>query len=234
MVNKYGVTTWDEADHGSNRRGNKQNNSKDVFLKLQEGPNVVRILTKPYQFVVHKGWKPSPNDPGFGWRVMCSKFNSESCTLCDAGLKTQTRWYVGVIDRRTQSYKVLDISYAVFKNIKTFSQDEDWGNPESYDIDIKVDKKADPNSYYSPVCKPKKALTEADLAIKAKIDSEYAAELLTRCTPPTNEGVLRRMESIREYVAKNGKKGALKTEDQSSEESDDSQEEDLKFEAPNA
>lgn len=208
MVNKYGMTNWDEANQERNNHS-RDKNQKDSFLKLQNGPNIVRILTKPYQYVIHKGWKVNENDAGFGWKLQCSKFNGESCPLCEQGVKTQTRWYVGVIDRASQAFKILDIAYGIFKDIKNYNADEDWGNPETYDVNIKCDKNADPQSYYSVIPKAKKPLSQADLAIKTQVEERYAEEIASRCLPPTREQLEKRMDSIRNYV--NGKaKGASK------------------------
>ena len=61
MVNKYGMTTWNDADTKSGYK-----NQKDIFLKLDSGANVVRIMTKPFQHIGHKDYKPFPEDAGFG------------------------------------------------------------------------------------------------------------------------------------------------------------------------
>lgn len=217
MVNKYGLTTWDEA--GQQPSGKGKRNQKDTDLKLDNGSNVIRILTKPYQFTIHKGYKPNESDKGYGWKVPCSNFDGESCPLCEAGVKTQQRWFIGVIDRKTQMYKVLDIGFGVFKEIKTLNQDEDWGSPETFDVDIKVNKDADPTSYYSVVPKPKKPLSQADLAIKAKVEEEYASQLLDRCRPLTRNAVENRIEGIKKYTNGAGKNGTSTTADNSEDES---------------
>lgn len=232
MVNtKYGLVTWDDADRGTGT-GNRNRNQKDTFMKMNDGSNVVRILTKPHQYVVHKGYKPNETDRGFGWRIMCSAFNGEACPLCETKVKTQTRWYVGVIDRKTQSYKVLDIGFGIFKSIKTYNQDEDWGNPESYDIDIKVDKNADPANYYSCIPKPKKPLTPGDLALKTKVEEEYMADLLIRCKPPSREDVEKRMESIKKYVAGENNKTSASSDQKNSSDQSSSNDDDLSFADP--
>jgi antitoxin component of MazEF toxin-antitoxin module len=203
MTTKYGMTTWNDA--GTSRG---YQNQKDIFLKLDSGSNNVRIMTKPFQYMVHKDYKPLPEDAGFGFKVPCSCFNGETCPLCEKGSKAGPRWYVGVIDRKTSGYKVLDISALVYTQITGYNDDENWGNPENYDINIKVNKKGGATGYYMVIPCPKKALSEADLVIKAKVQSEYSEDLLNLCKPPTREQLEKRLEGIKKSVeAKNAKNG---------------------------
>jgi len=223
MVNKYGMTTWNDADTKSGYK-----NQKDIFLKLDSGANVVRIMTKPFQHIGHKDYKPFPEDAGFGFKVPCSGFDGETCPLCEAGSKASKRWYVGVIDRKSGGYKVLDISSAVYTQITGYSDDENWGNPENYDINIKVNKSGGATGYYMVIPNPKKPLTEADLVIKAKVQSEYIDDLLALCKPPTRENLEKRLEGIKKSVeAKNAKKGVKPTSKQAAvvEETEESNEE---------
>jgi len=203
-TNKYGLSSWDDVNFGG-RSGNQP--KKDLFLRLNEGNNIMRIITKPYQYFVHR-WKDSPSDPGFGSRIKCSKFHG-SCPICDIvdnsnddrikAMKARQRWYVGVIDRVTQTFKILDISFAVFNAIKECNNDEEWGNPELYDINIKVNPKGGATGYYSVIPRGKAPLSSADLEIKKIVENTYLDEIIERCKPPTPEEVLKRMEAIRKY-----------------------------------
>ena len=114
--------------------------------------------------------------------------------LGDMGFKPKRRWLAGVIDRKTQSYKVLDMSTAVFKSVQKYVRDEDWGDPSQYDVDIVVDKQGGATGYYSVVAKPMKPLSPEDLEIKADVDLE---DLKRRCTPPTPEQVQTRIDAIK-------------------------------------
>jgi hypothetical protein len=112
------MATFGEVDYNDDvfgGDGKKQVNNKDLFLRLDEGSNELRLVTAPYQYLVHKYKKEG--DPGFGQKVSCSQIHG-SCQLCDAGDKAKPRWFYGVISRKSGTYKVLDISFAVFSQIR--------------------------------------------------------------------------------------------------------------------
>ena len=75
---------------------------------------------------------------------------------------------------------------------------EDWGDPQNYDINIKVNKNGGPSGYYSVMPKQKKPLSASDLEIKQGIDLE---DMKRRVTPPTPEQVEARVKAI---LAKKG------------------------------
>ncbi len=189
MKNIFGEVSWQDTVIGEGTE-KKVPFNKDLYLKLEKGSNIVRIVTPPHQYVQHK-WKPE-GDPGFGYRVMCSSVHG-SCPLCAKGDKPKRRWYLGVIDRKTNTYKLLDISVSVFKSIQSLVKDEDWGDPNKYDVDIKVDQAAGPAGYYTVNPKPHKALSANDLQIKEKVDME---ELKRKVSPPTPDKVQERLDKI--------------------------------------
>lgn len=199
---KYGATSWDDVEISVNRNANK----KDVFLSLENGANIVRILTKPYEFLVHQ-YKTNPKDPGFGQKVM-SSIHHGSDPLVDRGMRPKRKWLVGVIDRKTSSYRILEIGPGIFKFLQNLVRDEDWGDPSSvnngYDVNIQKDKDAAPNDYYSVIAKPKKPLSAADLELREQVDLE---DLERRCKPPTPEQVLQRVMEI-DAKSPNGPPGA--------------------------
>ena len=118
---KYGeLASWDDADISD---GND-------FMNLAEGDNKVRVFTNPYQFVVH--WVKDVT--GANRKVKCA---INGCPLCKKGLKTQYRWYVGVIHRKTGQAKILEISSQIYKGIKDHISDPEWGDVKKYDINIK-------------------------------------------------------------------------------------------------
>mgnify|MGYP006357061869 CR=1 FL=1 len=193
MTEKFGMTSWDEVEFKSNNftRG------KDQYMRLDGGSNRMRIVTRPAQYHVH-AFKEE-GDAGFGEKIRCSFPAHNECPLCAMGSKQKNRWFVGIIDRKTQTYKILDIGQSVFKEIQAYSRNEDWGDPMKYDIDLVVDKKGGASGYYKVIAIPAKPLTEADLAIKKDIDHEY---LQKKCTPPTP---LQVQEDVDRYRAKRGK-----------------------------
>src|SRR5690606_4883983 len=90
--------------------------------------------------------------------------------------------------------KILDMSTQVFKGIQELVRDEEWGDPSQYDVNIKVDKEGGPSSYYNVIPKNKKPLSSADLEIRQNVDLE---ELKRKCTPPTPEEVLKKIEFLK-------------------------------------
>lgn len=187
----FGLVGWEQVEF-TNRGGD--NKKRDFFIRLQGGSNIVRLVTKPYQYIIHK-WKENQSAPGYGDKVMCSMFHG-SCPICELGDRPKQRWYVGVIDRKTQSYKILDMSPAIFQKVQTLNRSEVWGDPGTYDVDIVVDKNAGANGYYNVVAHPKTDLSDKDVEIKTgEVDHDW---LKTRCKPPEPGEVIRQMGVIRQ------------------------------------
>jgi len=186
--NKYGMVSWDEVE---TQTVSPNQSRRDLFMRLDAGSNTIRILTKPHEYLMHR-YKTDPNDPGYGERVLSSIYHG-SDPLMERGFKPKRRWLIGIIDRSTQSYKILDLGVSIFKGIQALTRDEDWGDPSQYDVDIKVDKKGGPTGYYTVTPKQPKPLTPADLEIKSQADLE---ELKRKCTPPTVEQVNERIAAI--------------------------------------
>jgi hypothetical protein len=186
----FGEVQWGDDVFGGQDK--KMTNNKDLFLRLDVGSNELRLITQPYQYLVHK-YKKDESDK-FGQKVSCSAIHG-SCPLCLAGDKAKPRWLLGVISRKTQSYKVIDISFAVFSQIRKLANNTArWGDPTKYDIDIIVDKTAPPMSYYSVQPVSKEPLSAADQVIRDKdMDLE---DLKRRVTPPTADGVQNRINKI--------------------------------------
>ncbi len=189
MANQtFGEVSWD-SDIGGGEK--KQSNSKDLFLRLGEGSNEMRLVTQPFQYLVHKYKKEG--DSGFGQKVSCSMIHG-SCPLCAAGDKAKARWFLGVIDRKTKAYKVLDVSYAVFNQIRKLARNtQRWGDPTKYDIDIVVDKNGGATGYYSVQPISKEPLSAADQVIRDNVDVD---DLKRRATPLTPEQVQKRLDKI--------------------------------------
>jgi hypothetical protein len=175
---KYGeIEDWGEVDvkTGSD------------FMKLNEGDNVVRIVTKPYQFQV--SWLKDPTGTSRKVRSACDP----KCPLVRRGEKLQKRWYVGVIERRSNACRILEASSQIMAGIKNHADDPDWGDPRGYDINI---KRAAPGSQplYSVLAKPKKSLTDED---RTKVEAFLkATDFQKMVKPPTPEEVAERLVAI--------------------------------------
>ncbi len=187
---KFGAVDWADDFGGNSEK--KPVNNKDTWLRLDAGNNVIRLVTRPHQYLVHKGVK-AEGDKGFGQKVSCSAIHG-SCPLCDLEDKAGARWLLGVIDRKTSSYKILDVSWQVFSQIKKLANEtEVWGDPFGYDLNIIVDKNGGPTSYYSVQPRPHKPLSAEDQALRDNADLE---DLQRRVTPLTPEQVQKRMEKV--------------------------------------
>lgn len=198
MTTTFGEVNWSDDVFGDSGKSNT--NSKDLFLRLDEGSNEMRLITQPYQYLVHKYKKEG--DPGYGQKVYCSAIHG-SCPLCTLGDKAKPRWLLGVISRKTGTYKILDVSFAVFSQIRKLARNtQRWGDPTKYDIDIVVDKNGGATGYYSVQPISKEPLSAADQQIKDNTDLD---DLKRRVTPPTPDLVQKRMDKI------NGVEGPVNT-----------------------
>ena len=117
---KFGTTTWDEET--GNKRGQQGDKKRDVFMRLGDGSNPVRVITKPHLYLSHK--YKEEGDAGYGDKIMCSAPLHKSCPLCDRKDRAKKRWFVGVIDRKTNTYKILDISVTIYDQLKTLNRSE--------------------------------------------------------------------------------------------------------------
>ncbi len=192
----FGEVSWNDDVFGGDNK--KTTNSKDLFLRLDEGSNEVRLLTQPFQYFVHKYKKEG--DTGFGQKVQCSAIHG-SCPLCATGDKAKPRWLLGVISRKTNTYKILDISFAVFSQIRKYAKNAKFGDPTKYDINIEVDKNGGATGYYSVQALGKEALSAADQVIKDTVCD--LDDLKRRVTPPSAEIVQKRLDKINGVTAGN-------------------------------
>ena len=194
-MSNYGEMQWNDVVPGFK----DSVNIKDLFLRLSPGSNVIRILTNPYQYHQHR--LELDGGKKYGYRINCSKTKdpNSTCPLCEKNNAVKTRWFIGVIDRKTNTYKILDIGGLVFKGIQKYTRDADWGTDlSSYDIDIVMDPNGGPTGFYATVPKPKKPLSVSDLQLQEANDP---SELVRRTTPPTAVQVQSRIDAILEEVA---------------------------------
>lgn len=159
---------WDQADLGSND-----------FIKLEEGSNVVRIFTKPYQF--YTVWT---EDATGKQRKIRSAV--ENCPLVQRGEKPSARWYIGALNRKNDKASILEVGPQIYKQILGLRKKSNWGDPRTYDIDIERQPKGSQPLYVvSP--EPKTTLTEEN---KTEIkDFVGRVDLVKMTEAPTPEQV---------------------------------------------
>lgn len=207
MNTTFGEVSWEDDVFGASDKKPQ----KDLWLRLDDGSNEVRLVTQPFQYLCHKYKKEGA--PGFGTKINCSAVHG-SCPLCEMGDKAKARWLLGVISRKTNTYKILDVSYTVFTAIRKLAKTPRWGNPQLFDLDIIVDRNAGSTGYYTVQPIPKEPLSAADQVIKDSIDLE---DLKRRVTPPKPDQVQQRLDKINsddggQIAPKSNVKAAAKTQ----------------------
>ncbi len=120
-----------------------------AYMKLQNGDNKFRILSKPII-----GWLDWKDKKPFRFTIK----NKPDKPLTDKPIKHF--WAFVVFDYSDQQVKILEITQATIqKSIADLSKDEEWGAPFEYDI--KVNRKGeDLKTEYSVTPSPKKPISD--------------------------------------------------------------------------
>ena len=192
----FGMSSWDDETPKFTPKKEFVKTDWSNILKLVEGKNQLRIVTNPFAYFVHK-YRPvdDPECIPYADKIKCSIANG-SCKICELAAETglrslerSKRYYAGVIDRKTQSYKVIEVSPQLKDMLQELYDDDSWGEFSQYDLTIKVTK-GSPSGYYMVTPKGKSPLTAADLEIKKSVDFE---DLKRKCSPSTPEYVVKRV-----------------------------------------
>ena len=141
------------------------------FMKLQDGENKIRILSKP--IVGWLDWKDkSPH--------RFTMKNKPDKPLGDQPIKHF--WDFIVWNYNAQSVQILEITQQTIQTaIATLSKDSDWGAP--FDYDIKINKKGNKlDTEYSVTPVPKKPVS--DEIQKAALDKPCYLEALFSGSDP--------------------------------------------------
>jgi hypothetical protein len=134
--------------------GYEQPESGGNYMKLQDGENKIRILSKP--IVGWMDWKDKNPIKHF-WAFIVWNYND-------------------------QAIQVLEITQQTIQSaITNLNKDEDWGAPYEYDIKI-VKKGKDMETKYSVTPSPKKPLT--DQIKQAALDKPCYLDALFSGTDP--------------------------------------------------
>lgn len=186
---KYGeLADWNDADTAS----------RSEFARLVQGDNIVRIFTRPFQFQVV--WVKDASGANRKLRPAL-----ENCPLVKRGEKVQTRWLLGVINRKSGATEILEIGSQIYNGIKNHINDAAWGDPRNYDLNIKRGKPGE-NPLYTVVARPPTPLTDEDQALVAEF--EKSTDLKKLCQPPTAEEVQARLAEIDGVAPASGANGA--------------------------
>ena len=200
-----GEISWTDGDYSKNETPGE----KAEFVRLSEGKSVIRIISNvPYKYSVHKGVK-AEGEKGFGRKIKCAKASKDDpCPLCEQGHTPGSQYMFEVIDKKTGTTKLLDISWQIFSQIKGLVQNtEVWGDCSRYDIEIsKNPNSRGPSDYYLVQPIPPKPLTAAEQLLRDNVNVEE----LKRRTEALS------YESVQKILAKvlNGGKLHLSEKDQ--------------------
>ena len=145
---------WDEVKTGGSGEGTP-------FIKLQSGPNQMRIVGLPYETEIH--WEEAVDDSKK--RIVCS---GAGCPICKEGHLPQKKFQVLVIDRADKKLKILEGGTSIFKQIKDLAMDPDYGNPKNYDIKIKKEGQGRETKYSVLASPNKSSLTQEEEALLAE------------------------------------------------------------------
>lgn len=142
---------WEELKSGGNGEGTP-------YVKLQPGVNTMRLLGLPFETEVH--WEET-ND-GSKKRIVCSGMG---CPICKAGHVPQKKFQVLVIDRSDAKIKILEGGSSIFRQIKDYAMDPDYGDPTKYDVKIKKEGSGRETKYSIMASPNKGSITQEEAAL---------------------------------------------------------------------
>ena len=122
----FGEIDWNAADVSAG-------NTKSIFMRMEEGENVVRVMGNPIQFYVH--WVTLPDNSK---RKIVSPIESPELVqrLEDSGFRRQTKWLIKVLDRNDNTFKVMEVGSQIYNGIRALYNNKKWGKVTSYDLSI--------------------------------------------------------------------------------------------------
>jgi hypothetical protein len=190
---KFGLTTYDEpAQTGGGRRQENSNDEKFEFLRLKDGENRVRCITNPYKYYQVR-FKATEDEKGWGKKIRCSS-PVENDPAVKSGAKAKERWLVGVIDRADGKVKIWDYHVLVYKQVKGYNDDIDYGDPQNYDLKVDFDKDAPALQQVSIRAGKVAPLSEADVSLRDGVLSALENALARHSAPLKPETVIERMK----------------------------------------
>ena len=129
--------------------GSKGNNNPDLYLKVNDGTTVIRILpskddSDPFyaETKIHRVRMP---DKEYENNVHCRRINGEDCPLCTLylalwktkvkddekmarAIKPRERFFINVIDRESDKVKIFSLGSKLFTKIVSTMLDADFGD----------------------------------------------------------------------------------------------------------
>lgn len=194
----FGEIDWNSGDAGTG-------GAKTEFMRLQQGTNTVRVMGNPHQFYIHwlelsDGSKKKINSP-IGDQELLRE-------LDELGFKRKPRWFVKVLDRSDETFKLLEIGSQIYNGIRALYNNPKWGKVTQYDLDV-LRGKPGTNPLYSVQPNPKEALPPELKSSFQEFNDSINIDALTKPADP---------EEIRQML---GLSPGSMTEDSSSQSEDD-------------
>jgi hypothetical protein len=143
----FGEIDWNDGDDSAA-------GSKTEFMRLEPGENTVRIMANPVQFYIH--WIETPDGK---LKKVNSPVSSPELVrrLEEAGFKRRPKWMVKVLDRRDDTFKLLELGTQIYSGIKALFNHKKWGKVTAYDLTIERGPKG-AQPLYRVTPDPKEAL----------------------------------------------------------------------------
>lgn len=129
-----------------------------AYLQLQAGDNRVRVVSPPFQVNVH--WEETIE--GSKQKVICP---GPGCPICKVGRTPGTRYQALVLNRATAKVEILEGGPQIFRQVKDYAVDPDYGDPSKYDIKIKKEGSGRDTRYSVKAAPNKTELTPEEQAL---------------------------------------------------------------------
>jgi len=131
------------------------------WLKLEEGENKVKFVSEVLDFGAH-------NDSVLKRRVIC--LGKDYCPYCKKGEKSSVRFYVWVIERKTNKIKLFEFGYSIYEQIKDIRAKEDYAFDGIPPFDFEITRKGEGLStkYKVLPCRNDSKLTEEEQSMIEK------------------------------------------------------------------
>lgn len=144
----WGEETWDKVDE-----------PKTIFMRMEEGQNVIRVVSTPWKYWIHwtqdaAGNRKKVKCAGDVGCPVCEKVEKEMVDLKAASSNAKhkearkPRYLFAIIDRKDGQPKLLDAGPQIVEGIRKMADKPQLGKPSGYDVDITVNPQST-NQYYT-------------------------------------------------------------------------------------
>lgn len=197
----YGAVSWEQE-----KKSDTTSNGKDFknfpFVRLTNGDNDLRLITNPYLYrTINYRNRGVPENKGKKLKIAYPGKDGKEVSMADdpalkAGFSFKSRYYAGVIDRKDNQVKIIDISSSVSTKLKACASNPKIGDPRGYDVSIVKNDKGSPTEYYNVVNYSKEPLSDEDQAMVDAAMPDLIAALERLSAPLDPETLLKKMEDL--------------------------------------